>query len=124
MTMPHERMRSLRWGWELLRALQTDASIPPALVARAATLAQTFPTPQALILMLQADQSQLPEGFGDSIDGARALFEEVQFGGHGSPDTRRDALFTLRHFPLRAAAGAAWPGGDVKSWFAREDSVR
>jgi hypothetical protein len=80
--MPYERMRSLRSGWELLQAFQTDSSIPPLLVARAPALAQSYPTPQTLILMLQADRPRLPEGFGDSVDGARALFEEVQFGGH------------------------------------------
>ncbi len=115
MTMPHERMRSLRWGWELLQTLQTDSSVPPALVACAAALAQSYPTPQTLSLMLHADRPQLPEGFGASVDGARALFEEVQLGGHGCEATRRHALFTLRHFPLRDAAGAAWLGS-MKNW--------
>ena len=127
MTMPHERMRSLRWGWELLQAIQTDPSIPSALVVRAAALAQTYPTPQALILMLQTDRPQLPEGFGDSIDGARALFEEVQFGCHGSPETRRHALFALRHFPMRGAALSAATAaglGSIKNWLAPEDSAR
>lgn len=87
-------------------------STPPTLVTCAAALAQSYPTLQTLIL--QADRTQFPVGFGDSIDGARALFEEVQFGGHGCEATRRHVLFTLRHFPLRAAAGAAWLGGDVK----------
>jgi hypothetical protein len=77
--MPHERMRSLRWGWELLQALQADSSIPLVLAARAETLAQTYPTPQTLILMLQADRPQLLKGFGESVDCARALFDEVQF---------------------------------------------
>ncbi len=126
MTMPHERMRSLRWGWELLQALQTDSSIPPALAARAATLARTYPTPQTLMLMIQAERPQVPEGFGDSIDGARVLFEEVQFGGHGSQETRRHALFTLRHFPLNAAAVPAIDGAalcSLKNWLAHEEST-
>ena len=127
MTMPHERMRSLRWGWELLRALQTDPSIPPALIVRAATLAQTYPTPQALIRMLLADRPQFPEGFGDTVDGARALLEEVQFGGHGSEETRQHALFTLRHFPMKGAVETAANAaglGSLKNWLAPEDSRR
>jgi len=126
MTMPHERMRSLRWGLELLQALQADPSIPLALVARAAALAQTYPTAQTLMTMLQADRPQLPEGFGESVDGARALFEEVQFGGHGSQETRRDTLFTLRHFPMRGAAASAANAtglGSFKNWLAPEDSA-
>jgi hypothetical protein len=122
MTMPHERMRSLRWGWEFLQALQTDPSIP-----RAATLAQTYPTPQSLITMLQADRPQLPEAFGESVDGARARFEEVQFGDHGNQATRWDTLFTLRHFPMKGSAervtGAEgfW---SLHNWLAPEDSAR
>jgi hypothetical protein len=126
MTMPHERMRFLLWG-ELLQAHQTDPSIPPALIARAATLAQTYPTAQALILMLQADRPMLPEGFSDSVDGARALFEEIQCAGHGSQETRQHALFALRHFPMRSAAESAADAaglGSLKSWLAPEDSGR
>ena len=122
MTLPHERMRSLRWGWELLQALQEDSSIPPSLAARAAALALSYPTPEVLTRMLEAERPELPEGFGDSIDGTRVLFEEVQFGGHGSQETRRHTLFTLRHFP-ESAAHAAWPGS-LKNWLAPEDSVR
>ena len=57
-----------------MQALQADSSIPPALVARASALARSYPTPQTLSLMLQADQPLLPEGFGESVDGARAHF--------------------------------------------------
>jgi len=123
--MPNERMRPLRWGWELLQALQTDPAIPPALVERAAALAQTYPTPQSLTTMPQADRPQLPEAFGESVDGARALFEEVQFEGCGIQETRRDALFTLRHFLLRGAADVAAGAarrGSLQDSLAQEDS--
>jgi hypothetical protein len=126
MTMPRERMRSLRSGWELLKALQTDSSMPPALVARAAALAQSYPTPQTLIFLLQADRPQFPERFDDTIDSTRALFEKVQFGGNGSQETRRDALFTLRHFPLRGAADNAVSmalRSGLENWLAPEDST-
>lgn len=89
--MPHERVRSLRRGWELLQVLQADSQIPPALVTCAAALARSYPTPQALIL--QANRPQLPEGFGDTVDVAWAQFEEVQFGGRGCEATRRHVLF-------------------------------
>lgn len=125
MTMPHERMRALRWGWELLASLRTDSSIPHALVERAVNLAQTYPTPTALTLMLEADRPQFPEGFGESVDGARALFEEIQSEGYGSAETRRDTLYTLRHFPLRGASARAADAallGSLKNWLAPEDS--
>ena len=66
---------------------------------RATALVLSYPTPEMLTRMFEAERPELPEGLGDSVDGARALLEEVQFGGHGSPETNRNALFTLRHFP-------------------------
>jgi hypothetical protein len=48
MTMPHERVRALRWALELFLALREDSSIPASLVARAAALAPAYPTPQTL----------------------------------------------------------------------------
>lgn len=62
MTMPHERMRSLRWGWELQQALHKDLSLLASLVARAEALAQTYPTPQTLVQMPQAQATPVVEG--------------------------------------------------------------
>lgn len=123
MTTPVERMRSLRWGRELLESLQSDTSLPEGFAARAALLAPTFPTPQALTRLLEADVPRWPPEFSVAIDGARLLFEEIQFDGHGSRQTRRDVLYTLRHFPLQRAstwaAAASVPGG-LRNWLAPE----
>ena len=117
-------MRALRWGWELLESLQRDASLPAGLVARAALLALTFPTPHALTRLLESDAAGWPPEFGDAIDGARQLFEDILFGGHGDQQTRRDVLYTLRHFPLQRAstwvAAASKPNG-LERWLMSEE---
>ena len=45
------------------------------LVTRAAALAQSYPAPQTLILVLKANWPQLPDGFSESVEGARAPFD-------------------------------------------------
>jgi len=109
MTTPSERMRALRWGWELLGTLRHDELISPALARRAEEIALRYPTPSALIELLKSDNPSLPADFGETLDTARLLFQEVQFGSNGKLQTQRDAMFTLRHFPLLGSAvGAAF----------------
>ena len=124
MTTPTERMRALRWGWELLESLQNDLSLPDGFAARAALLVRTYPTSQALTRLLEDDVPRWPPEFSEAIDEARLLFEQIQFGGHGAQQTRRDVLYTLRHFPLRAPAWitAAPVTNALRSWLAPENS--
>jgi len=123
MTMPNERMRSLRWGWELLEAMQNDASLPVEIVQRAADLLLTYPAPDLLAALVGPTSRALPSTVASSIDAARELFQRVQYGAHGSAETRNYAKFTLRHFPLRGEVVLAEdvPGlGGLKSWLAAE----
>ncbi len=124
MTTPSERMRALRWGWELLGTLQHDELVPPALAQRAEKIAQRYPTPAALTELLKSDNPSLPDDFGETLNTARSLFQEVQFGTGGKPQTRRDAMFTLRHFPLTGSAAWAAAGlrtGMLFTWIEAED---
>ena len=50
MSTPEERMRALRWGWELLRDIQQDAAVPVESRDSARALALRHPAP----VMLQA----------------------------------------------------------------------
>jgi len=124
-TTPVERMRALRWGYELLGAMQQDQSLPSEYVARATCLADVYPTPQALAQLLERDSCAWPFEYGLAIDQARGLFEDVQHAGLGSPETRRHTLYTLRHFPLQRAkawvAAAASPDA-LGAWLAPEDA--
>ena len=124
MTMPHERMRSLRWGWELLEAMQHDASLPAESVQRAANLLLNYPAPDVLAALVGPTPPMLSTTVGSSIDSARELFQRVQYGGHGSAETRAHVKFTLRHFPMKGEVvlSADVPGlGGLKSWLAAEE---
>ncbi len=124
MTTPSERIRALRWGWELLGTLQLDELVMPELALRAQEIAQRYPTPAALIELLKSDNPSLPDGLGETLDAARLLFQDVQFGATGKPQTRRDAMFTLRHFPLTGSAAWAASGlrmGMLLTWIEAED---
>lgn len=127
MTMPDERFRSIRWGRELLETIERDATLPSSLRERSTEIAKTYPTRQQLLQVVESDARELPVGFGSSLDNARRLFDEIQYGGIGAPDTRHHLRYTLRHFPpmgaSEAAASAAW-FGRLKNWIARDGDER
>ena len=100
MSTPEERMRAVGWGWELLRDIQQDATVPVESVDRASALALRYPAPAMLQELLASGARRLPQDLGAAIDDARTLFEELQVRGSGTADTRRFLLYTLRHFPL------------------------
>ena len=103
MSTPEERMRALRWGWELLREIQHDAIVPVESGDSARALALRYPAPAMLQELLASGARHLPQELGAAIDDARTLFEELQIRGRGAADTQRFVLYTLRHFPLHDA---------------------
>jgi len=54
MTLPHERMRALRWGAELLLMIEHDGSVPAEFRNRAAQLRSQYPTPLRLLELVHA----------------------------------------------------------------------
>ena len=124
MTMPVERMRALRWGHELLSAIQGDVTLPESVRARANGLSDHYPSARSLHDLLTVRARALPAAWADSIEAAGHLFEELQFSGAGTTETRRHLLYTRRHFPSRGAAQAvARPGqlGTLSDWIAPEE---
>ncbi len=107
MSTPEERMRALRWGLELLEAIQQDATVPVENGDRARALALRYPTPASLDELLASGATHLPEEVGSTIDDARRLFEMLQSRGIGCANTGRRLSYTLRHFPLLHAAERA-----------------
>ena len=123
MTTPQERMRSLRWGWELLTTLQVDAAVSSTCAERARLLLTTYPSPEALVHLLDSAARSLPSDYAQSIAAARELFQDVQADGRGAPQTLRDTIFTLRHFPTIGEATSA-PGVQrsvrLERWLSKE----
>ena len=122
MSTPEERMRALRWGWELLRDIQQDATAPVESGDSARALALRYPAPAMLQELLASGARHLPQELGAAIDDARTLFEELQFRGRGAADTRRFILHTLRHYPLyHAVARVDDCLGGLQDWLQPED---
>ena len=123
MTMPHERMRSIGWGSQLLGALQRDPSVPTELQEQAVRLEADYPGSQQLLQLLADPGRAFPAVASQAIEDARALFEKAQQLGVGGDVTRRELLFTLRHFPPRGwgvTAEEASRLGRLDEWLAPE----
>ena len=123
MTMPIERMRALRWGYELLQEMGQDQSLPEVTRARAGALLAAYPIPEALARHVVDERGGLPKTWGDSMSEALNLFEAVGFSGQGSVQTRRSLLFTRRHYPERSLIGLMVRVSSLRHWLAAEDQV-
>lgn len=99
MTMPNERMRALRWGRELLDQIAQDLALPEPLRERARSLHPEYPGPSTLVQWLAKGDSGLPVAWGEALTASARLFNEVRLGGQGCAETRKQLLFTQRHFP-------------------------
>jgi hypothetical protein len=122
MSTPEERMLALRWGWELLRDIQQDATVPADSVDCARALALRYPAPAILQELIASGARHLPQEVGTAIDHARTLFEALQVSGRGAADIRRVVLYTLRHFPLHHAVARVDDCLDgLQDWLQPED---
>lgn len=104
MTIPTERMRALRWGLELLEAIQKDDSVLESFKRRAELVVRRYPTPITLVDLIGSGAERLSRDVAEAIDEAGVLFEDLQRSGLAKGETLRLAMFTLRHFPLRGTA--------------------
>ncbi len=98
MTVPHERMRALRWGAELLPLIEQDGLVPTELRQRAALLRGSYPDPSQLIELVQNDAPAMPMEWAQAIFDAHQLFLQLQFKSLGNEETRNLLRFTQRHF--------------------------
>jgi len=124
MTMPHERLRAIGWGEELLQTIQHDLSIPEQFRADAKAIAAAYLSASELLKVTLSGVRDFPAAGADAIERARVLFEALQLGRMGNGDVKRDCLYTLRHFPRsgwgKIAINAARLG-KLDEWLAPED---
>ena len=73
MTMPDERTRSLRWGFEFLGEILLDETIEDALPATAQRLLLTYPRPDQILEWIEADAPGLPQAAAEALVAASAL---------------------------------------------------
>lgn len=120
--MPHERLRCLAWGQDLLRDIKRDEAVPAQLRQAANGLLKAHPSPGDLHRLVENQAVALSIEHSTAIQAARGVFEAVQLCGDGSAETLRFTIFTLRHYPSKTLA-AAWSRGfypTIDDWLARD----
>lgn len=99
MTMPDERTRSIRWGFELLGDMLLETSIDASIRAIAQRLLETYPNPELVLTLINADAPKLPEEAAEALVAAGELWQRLRRSNQGTEETRHSLLFTERHFP-------------------------
>ena len=99
MTMPDERTRSLRWGFEFLGEMLLDETIEDSIRATAQRLRLTYPRPDQILEWIEADAPGLPQAAARALVEASELWTRRQCSGQGTQETRHALRFVQRHFP-------------------------
>nr|WP_181374846.1 BPSL0761 family protein [Polaromonas sp. H6N]AWD72228.1 hypothetical protein pH6NP1_p032 [Polaromonas sp. H6N] len=99
MTMPDERTRSLRWGFEFLGEMRLDETIDAGFRATAQRLQLTYPRPDQILEWIEADAPGLPQAAARALGEAGELWTRLQFSRQGTQETRHALRFVQRHFP-------------------------
>ena len=99
MTMPDERTRSLRWGFEFLGEMLLDETIEDSLRTTAQRLLLTYPRPDQILEWIEADAPGLPQAAAEALMEASELWTRLQFSHQGTQETRHALRFVQRHFP-------------------------
>jgi hypothetical protein len=121
-TLPHERMRCLLWGSDLLREIESGQGFSTSHRARANELLANYPSGAELRRLVHDKAVAMSDAHANAIEAARELFEAVQRAGISDEKVRRSVLFTLRHFPIKGLA-PTWITGffmGIDDWLAEE----
>jgi hypothetical protein len=115
MTMPDERMRAIRYGFETLNEAVCDNTLPQALRDGAQSVLRRYPTSAQLEELLAHDAATLPPDWGEALNDARCFFKAALTASSVTKPLGRaiadQALW--RPWPVRAhRAGCAGPEGD------------
>jgi hypothetical protein len=124
MTMPNERMRALRWGFELIELVAADDDLAADVQTRARELLSTYPRMDQIHRWVADGACHLPTSAVDALCIAARLFREVQLRDRGTAATRRALMYTLRHYPQEHEI-AGWDkparGFPLSTWLLPED---
>lgn len=105
MTLPHERFRAIRWGGELLQAMQSDDTVSAELKSMAKAIAVNYPSDATLRDHLAREEADYPNIWLVAIDDAEQLFQKLRFSpDQGTAETRTHLRYAQRHFPLPGEA--------------------
>ncbi len=125
MTTPQDRLRSLKWGFELLDAVRLDARLDSTVRARAFDLLQAYPYLQLVTALRSGGALNLPADFQRGVGETRKFLGELRSDPQAPEDLKQHALYTQRHFPTPESLG--WillPGAErlIKDWIELPDT--
>ena len=123
MKMPHERTRSLRWGFEFVGEMLSDETIDESIRATAQRLLLTYPRPEQILGLIEADGASLSMTLAQALVDANELWTRLQVSGQGNEGSRHTLKFVQRHFPepwLSEMLGRA-PADGLRRWLLPED---
>ena len=99
MTMPHERTRSLRWGFESLGEMLSDETIEESIRGTARRILLTYPRPNQILELIEADALGLSHSAIEALIEASKLWTRLQVSAQGNEGTQHTLKFVQRHFP-------------------------
>lgn len=124
MTMAHERTRSLRWAFEVLKEVSDAAWVSEIERDRAATLLINYPTPATVLAWIESDAYCIPIDAAIAIESTGDLLRRISRSEACSAQLRHGVSFALRHFPDPGSA-ECWvkssAGWTIKTWLLQEN---
>jgi len=123
MTMPFERMRALRWAYELLHDVCSSATVSEDERRRAERLLETFPAPHRLRVLLE-ERTALPHDAAAAIEVAGLFLGQLRRSDCLAADYKRQIDRVLRHYPESGEAqlwAEAPLAGALGEWLMAED---
>ena len=98
MTMPHERMRAIRCGFETLNEAVSAIELSEDLRQKVKAVLQRYPSATQLKDLLTQDGATLPTDWGEALNSARSILNTLHLRGSGDR-LGWSAEGALRHFP-------------------------
>lgn len=124
MTIPSERTRALRWGFEVLQEISVSAMVSDGEKARAAGLLDMYPTPSTVSSWIDEDVLCLPIEAAVAIEATGDLLRLILRSKACTGELKRSVIFTLRHFPEPGDAerwSTVCGGETIRMWLLPED---
>lgn len=124
MTMPNERTRALRWGYEVLQQICEDHSVSGDQRSEAAELLRVYPPPIQVTRWIQEDVACIPLLEAIAIERMSELLQIMNHQSTISPELRRSIALTHRHHPQPGDAegwAVAHYGLSIRNWLLPED---
>ena len=120
MTMAMERMRSIRFGLEMLDEIAHDTQMPPDVRQRAEAVLSHYPRPEQLAHLLTLGRAPLPLRCASALMDTRTLLMDVRRRPGATDATRTSITVTLRHFPQEPLIESLTRTARLDEWFEPE----